>query len=66
VSRPAGEGEEGDPLRPAWDDGLEGEALLELELELELGLELELLCDGVEGEEELDGIVGMELCDDCC
>jgi len=46
----------GDPLRPAWDEGLEGEALLELEL----------LCDGVEGDDELDGIEGIELCDDCC
>jgi len=68
VSRPAGAGMEGLPLRPAVDA-----LLLELEEELELGLELL----GIEGDgmdtdgdddedDELDGIEGIELCDDCC
>jgi hypothetical protein len=71
VSRPAGVGMDGLPLRPAEDAVL----LLELEDELELELELELL--GIDGEgmdtdgddedeEELEGIDGIELCDDCC
>ncbi len=63
VSRPAGAGADGLPLRPAEAGGL-----------LELELELELLCEdgeGMEGDEldeddELDGIDGMALCDDCC
>ena len=72
-SRPEGLGVDGLPLRPADADGLEGVALLELELELEL----ELLCDDGDGmeadgeddedeDDELDGMEGMELCDDCC
>jgi hypothetical protein len=69
VSRPAGVGMDGLPLRPAED------ALLELDEELGLELELELL--GIDGEgmetdgdeedeDELEGIDGIELCDDCC
>jgi hypothetical protein len=63
-SRPEGLGVDGLPLRPADADGLEGVALLELELEL--------LCDDGDGmdadgeDDELDGMEGMELCDDCC
>jgi len=70
VSRPAGAGMEGLPLRPAEDA-----VLLELDDERELELEFELLgidgegmdTDGDEEDEEvLEGIDGIELCDDCC
>lgn len=74
LSRPAGVGADGLPLRPAEDDALAGDALLVEALALGLELERELLCEGVEGidaegeddDDELEGIEGIELCEDCC
>ncbi len=67
VSRPAGVGMDGLPLRPDEDALLELDEELELELEL-LGIDGEGMdAEGIEeDEDELEGIDGIELCDDCC
>ena len=65
VSRPAGVGMDGLPLRPEEDALLELDEELELEL---LGIDGEGMdAEGIEeDEDELEGIDGIELCDDCC
>ncbi len=58
---------DGLPLRPDEDALLELDEELELELEL-LGIDGEGMdAEGIEeDEDELEGIDGIELCDDCC